>query len=55
MKNNSTCYKMSNATLTITDVQEKHAGVYTLSLGNQVKNLYKNLSYTLVVNGKLSP
>lgn len=46
---------MSNSTLTLNDVQEKHAGVYTLSLGNQVKGMYKNLSYTLIVNGKLSP
>ncbi|KAG7225783.1 hypothetical protein INR49_014434 [Caranx melampygus] len=52
IKKNSTCYKMSNSMLTITDVQEKHAGVYTLSLGNQMKSLYKNLSYTLVVNVK---
>lgn len=39
----------------ITDVQKNHAGVFTISLGNQVKGLYRNLSYTLVVNGKLLP
>ncbi|XP_038554737.1 vascular endothelial growth factor receptor kdr-like [Micropterus salmoides] len=46
---NSTCYKMSAFNLIITDVQQKHAGVFTISLGNQVKGLYRNLSYTLVV------
>uniref|UniRef100_A0A665XCL3 receptor protein-tyrosine kinase n=1 Tax=Echeneis naucrates TaxID=173247 RepID=A0A665XCL3_ECHNA len=49
---NSTCYKMSGVSLIITDVQQKHAGVYTITLGNQLKNLYKSLSYTLVVNVK---
>ncbi|XP_068445331.1 vascular endothelial growth factor receptor kdr-like isoform X2 [Clinocottus analis] len=49
---NSTCYKMSGYNLTIMDVQEKHAGVFTIRLGNQVKGLYRNLSYTLVVNVK---
>lgn len=51
---NSTCYKMFGFNLIITDVQQKHAGVFTLSLGNHVKGLYRNLSYTLVVDGKLS-
>lgn len=55
IKKNSTCYKMSGFHLTITDVQQNHAGVFTISLGNQVKGLYRNLSYTLVVNGKLLP
>ncbi|KAG8003939.1 Vascular endothelial growth factor receptor kdr-like [Nibea albiflora] len=45
----STCYKMSSYSLTITDVREKHAGVFTISLGNKAHGLYKNLSYTLVV------
>ncbi|XP_070769236.1 vascular endothelial growth factor receptor kdr-like [Enoplosus armatus] len=49
---NSTCYKMSSFSLIITDVQQRHAGVFTISLGNQVKGLYKNLSYTLVVEVK---
>lgn len=55
IKKNSTCYKMSDFSLIITDVQQKHAGVFTISLGNQVKGLYRNLSYTLVVDGKLLP
>ncbi|XP_019935437.2 vascular endothelial growth factor receptor kdr-like isoform X1 [Paralichthys olivaceus] len=46
---NSTCYKMSGFSLIITDVQQKHAGVFTISLGSQSKGLYKNLSYTLLV------
>ncbi|XP_040903895.1 vascular endothelial growth factor receptor kdr-like [Toxotes jaculatrix] len=46
---NSTCYMMSNFSLIIADVQQKHAGVFTISLGNQVKGLYTNLSYTLLV------
>lgn len=46
---------MSGFNLIITDVEQKHAGVFTISLGNQVKGLYKNLSYTLVLKGKLQP
>lgn len=49
---NSTCYKMSGFNLIISDVQQKHAGVFTISLGNQAKGLHRNLSYTLVVNVK---
>ncbi|XP_035525018.1 vascular endothelial growth factor receptor kdr-like [Morone saxatilis] len=52
IKKNSTCYKMSGFSLIISDVQDKHAGVYTISVGNQLKGLYRNLSYTLVVNVK---
>lgn len=48
----STCYKMSGFSLTISDVQHKHTGVFTINLGNRVKGLYRNLSYTLVVNVK---
>ncbi|KAL6117421.1 flt1 [Pungitius sinensis] len=48
----STCYNMSNYSLIITDVQQKHAGAFTISLGNQAKGLYRNLSYTLVVQVK---
>lgn len=55
IEKNSTCYKMSGYSLAITDVQEKHAGVFTISLGNKLKGLYRNLSYTLVVDGKTSP
>lgn len=49
---NSTCYKMSNNKLVISDVQLKHAGVFTVSVGNQEMRWHKNLSYTLVVNGE---
>nr|XP_046261533.1 vascular endothelial growth factor receptor kdr-like [Scatophagus argus] len=49
---NSTCYNITGFSLIITDVQQKHAGVFTISLGNQAKGLYRNLSYTLVVNVK---
>ncbi|XP_072251611.1 vascular endothelial growth factor receptor kdr-like isoform X2 [Leuresthes tenuis] len=52
IKNNSTCYNMSGYTLAISDVQLKHAGVYTISLGNRLKDLYANMNYTLVVNVK---
>ncbi|XP_034545959.1 vascular endothelial growth factor receptor kdr-like isoform X2 [Notolabrus celidotus] len=49
---NSTCYNVANYNLIISDVQEKHAGVFTISLGNQAKGLHRNLSYTLVVDMK---
>lgn len=49
---NSTCFKMSGLSLTITDVQQKHAGVFKISMGIPEKGLYKNLSYTLVVTCK---
>ncbi|XP_041653989.1 vascular endothelial growth factor receptor kdr-like [Cheilinus undulatus] len=52
IKKNSTCYRMSGFSLIITDVQQKHAGVFTISLGNQARGLYRNLSYTLVVDMK---
>ncbi|XP_069027319.1 vascular endothelial growth factor receptor kdr-like [Embiotoca jacksoni] len=52
IQKNSTCYKMSGFNLVITDVQQKHAGVFTISLANKVKGLYRNLSYTLVVDVK---
>ncbi|XP_076595500.1 vascular endothelial growth factor receptor kdr-like [Chaetodon auriga] len=52
IRKNSTCYKMSGVNLIITDVQEKHAGVFTIRLGNHAKGLYRNLSYTLVVEVK---
>uniref|UniRef100_A0A3Q3VUQ2 receptor protein-tyrosine kinase n=1 Tax=Mola mola TaxID=94237 RepID=A0A3Q3VUQ2_MOLML len=52
IQRNSTCYKFSGFNLIITDVQQKHDGVFTISLGNQVKGLYRNLSYTLVVKVK---
>ncbi|KAM9376655.1 vascular endothelial growth factor receptor kdr-like isoform 2-T2 [Pholidichthys leucotaenia] len=49
---NSTCYNMSGESLTISDVQQKHAGVFTISLAHKEKGLHKNLSYTLVVKVK---
>ncbi|XP_008302028.1 vascular endothelial growth factor receptor kdr-like isoform X2 [Stegastes partitus] len=52
IQKNSTCYKMSGFNLAITDVQPKHAGIFTISLGNRLKGLYRNLSYTLVVDVK---
>ncbi|XP_051810886.1 vascular endothelial growth factor receptor kdr-like isoform X2 [Acanthochromis polyacanthus] len=52
IQKNSTCYKMSSFSLAITDVQAKHAGIFTIRLGNRLKGLYRNLSYTLVVDVK---
>ncbi|XP_051931066.1 vascular endothelial growth factor receptor kdr-like [Hippocampus zosterae] len=51
---NSTCYKISGYNLIISDVQQKHDGVFTISLGNQAHRLYRNLSYTLEVEVKPS-
>ena len=51
---NSTCYKISGFNLTVADIQHKHTGVFTVTVGNVAKGLYRNLSYTLVVNGKPS-
>ncbi|KAM9740982.1 vascular endothelial growth factor receptor kdr-like isoform 1-T1 [Menidia menidia] len=52
IRNNATCYNMSGYTLIITDLQLKHAGVYTINVGNKMTGLYRNMSYTLVVNVK---
>lgn len=52
IQKNSTCYKMSGFNLIITDLQQNHAGVFTISLGCQAKGLYRNLSYTLIVEMK---
>lgn len=49
---NSTCYESSGYSLTIREVKERDAGVFTVSLGNQEKGLYRNLSFTLVVDVK---
>ncbi|XP_077387767.1 vascular endothelial growth factor receptor kdr-like isoform X2 [Festucalex cinctus] len=51
---NSTCYKISGHNLIISDVQQKHEGVFTISLGNQAHRLHRNLSYTLEVEVKPS-
>ncbi|TNN64394.1 Vascular endothelial growth factor receptor kdr-like [Liparis tanakae] len=53
INNNSTCYKMSGYNLILIDVQQKHAGVFTISLGNRVRGVFRNLSYSLVVNGRV--
>ncbi|KAM3612979.1 uncharacterized protein V6R79_018245 [Siganus canaliculatus] len=52
IRKNSTCYKVSGFSLIITDVHEKHAGVFTISLSNQAVGLSRNLSYTLIVQVK---
>lgn len=44
---------MTGTSLVISDVQQKHAGVFTISLANKAKGLHRNLSYTLIVSGKL--
>lgn len=45
-------YKIDGYTLIIRDVSEEDAGSYTLKLGIQQHNLYRNLTVSLVVNGK---
>lgn len=50
IQNNSSSYKISGNNLIVTDVQLKHAGVYTVTVGRRDKNLYKTLSFTLVYN-----
>lgn len=52
IEKNSTCFKISNHNLIISDVQLKHAGVFTVSVGNQAMGWHRNLSYTLLVNGE---
>ncbi|XP_037531691.1 vascular endothelial growth factor receptor kdr-like [Nematolebias whitei] len=49
---NSTSYKMFGYSLAVINVQQKHAGVYTISLSNKLKGLHRNLSYTLVIDVK---
>ncbi|KAM9835152.1 vascular endothelial growth factor receptor kdr-like [Syngnathus typhle] len=51
---NSSCYKISGYNLIISDVQQKHEGVFTISLGNRAHRLYRNLTYTLQVKVKPS-
>ncbi|KAM9849678.1 vascular endothelial growth factor receptor kdr-like [Aulostomus maculatus] len=52
IRKDSTCYNISESNLIITDLQTKHAGVFTIGVKNQERGLYKNLSYTLVVEVK---
>ncbi|MEQ2205601.1 hypothetical protein XENOCAPTIV_005055, partial [Xenoophorus captivus] len=49
---NSTCYRMSGYSLSILDLKHGHTGIFTISLGNQLKGLYRNLSYSLTVEGR---
>ncbi|MEQ2180641.1 hypothetical protein GOODEAATRI_003264, partial [Goodea atripinnis] len=49
---NSTCYRMSGYSLSILDLKHGHTGIFTISLGNQLKGLYRNLSYSLTVEVK---
>ncbi|XP_057706323.1 vascular endothelial growth factor receptor kdr-like isoform X1 [Corythoichthys intestinalis] len=51
---NSTCYKISGFNLIISDLKPTHDGVFTLSLGNRLHRLYRNLSYILEVEVKPS-
>uniref|UniRef100_A0A674BJD2 receptor protein-tyrosine kinase n=1 Tax=Salmo trutta TaxID=8032 RepID=A0A674BJD2_SALTR len=46
---NTTCYKSSGYKLFVKDVKQEDAGVFTIALGNKESGLYRNLSYTLVV------
>lgn len=50
IKNDSSCYKMSANNLIITDVQLKHAGVYTITVGQKDSGLKRNLTYLLIFN-----
>lgn len=50
IKNDSSCYKMSANNLIISDVQLKHAGVYTILVSRQDRGLSRNLSYSLIFN-----
>ncbi|CAL8356421.1 unnamed protein product [Merluccius merluccius] len=47
---NSTCFKISDSILTVSNIEHKHTGVFTVTVGNIEKGLYRNLSYTLIVN-----
>jgi len=48
---NSTCYETVGFNLTIKQVRQKDAGIFTIALSNQEKGLYRNLSYKLEVRG----
>uniref|UniRef100_A0A671R0J9 receptor protein-tyrosine kinase n=1 Tax=Sinocyclocheilus anshuiensis TaxID=1608454 RepID=A0A671R0J9_9TELE len=49
---NSTCYETAGYNLTIKQVRQKDAGIFTIALSNQEKGLYRNLSYKLEVRVK---
>lgn len=48
---NSTCYETAGYNLTIKQVRQKDAGIFTIALSNQDKGLYRNISYKLEVRG----
>ncbi|KAG7465088.1 hypothetical protein MATL_G00172480 [Megalops atlanticus] len=52
IKENSTCYEPSGYNLTIKDVKQKDAGVFTIVVGNTEKGLYRNISFILKVKVK---
>ncbi|XP_027864871.1 vascular endothelial growth factor receptor kdr-like isoform X1 [Xiphophorus couchianus] len=47
---NSTCYRMSNYSLSILELKHRHSGVYTVTVGS--RDVFRNLSYTLIVEVK---
>ncbi|XP_052011076.1 vascular endothelial growth factor receptor kdr-like [Xyrauchen texanus] len=49
---NFTCYETMGYHLTIKEVRQKDAGIFTIALSNQEKGLYRNLSYKLEVRVK---
>ncbi|KAK2891164.1 hypothetical protein Q8A67_013807 [Cirrhinus molitorella] len=49
---NSTCYETAGYNLTIKQVRQKDAGIFTVALSNQERGLYRNLSYRLEVRVK---
>uniref|UniRef100_A0A672T8F6 receptor protein-tyrosine kinase n=1 Tax=Sinocyclocheilus grahami TaxID=75366 RepID=A0A672T8F6_SINGR len=48
---NSTCYETAGYSLTIKQVRQKDAGIFTIALSNQERGLYRNLSYRLDIRG----
>lgn len=50
IKENHTCYKQNGSILSINDIKEKDAGRFTIALSNKKHGLYKNLTFTLIVN-----
>jgi len=45
-------YRVNGSSLVIRDVAEEDAGRYTVLVRNQAYGLYRNLTLTLVVNGR---
>ncbi|KAJ8351229.1 hypothetical protein SKAU_G00227050 [Synaphobranchus kaupii] len=52
IRENSTCYESSGFNLTIKDVKQKDAGIFTIVLRHTERNLSTSLNYTLVVKVK---